>query len=142
MSRPYVCTVVFGITVFFTVLGVSAHAERIEPSDLEYVRDLGYAAMKLLAEEKWQDRNDNRALVSIQGGKLQPIPFSEILNSGGKRIKVRMVSTDTESYAVARSYMIRLEKADLENKARLGGLARTCNMRPAEFAKRFGYLTQ
>ena len=51
-----------------------------------------------------------------------------------------MVSTDTESYAVARSYMIRLEDSDLSDKERLRRLARTCKMRPAEFARRFRYL--
>jgi len=53
-----------------------------------------------------------------------------------------MVSIDTESYAVARSYMIRLEKADLAGKTTLPKLAGACGMSPAGFVKRFGYLVR
>lgn len=70
-----------------------------------------------------------------------PIPFSDAIGKDG-RVAVRMVSIDTESYAVARSHMIRLEKADLTNKTTLRKLADACGMSPAAFAKRFGYLVR
>jgi len=75
----------------------------------------------------------NGAIVCIQAGRLRPIPFSEVIGKDG-RVAVRMVSIDTESYAVARSYMIRLEKADLANRASLRKLAAACGMSSARLA--------
>ena len=51
-----------------------------------------------------------------------------------------MVNTETESYAVARSYMIRLEASDFADKTCVRRLARVCKMTPAKFARRFNYL--
>ena len=72
----------------------------------EYVRDLGYAAIKLLDDRQPAKTAGNGAIVCIQGGRLRPIPFCDAIGKDG-RVAVRMVSIDTESYAVARSYMIR-----------------------------------
>jgi 6-phosphofructokinase 1 len=70
------------------------------------------------------------------------MPFEDILDDEGKRVAIRRVSVRTESYAVARSYMIRLEASDLEDELTLRQLARTCKRRPEEFRKRFEYLVK
>jgi len=42
-----------------------------------------------------------------------PVKFEELLDPATGRIRVRLVDVATESYEVARSYMIRLDTADL-----------------------------
>jgi 6-phosphofructokinase 1 len=103
------------------------------PFDLEYTRDLGYAAIKFLLE------GGSGAMVTVQGGKLVPMPFSEIMGANGKT-KIRTVDVTTESYEVARKYMIRLGAEDLSDTAQLKKLAAAAKMTPAEFKKRFGHL--
>jgi 6-phosphofructokinase 1 len=50
------------------------------------------------------------------------------------------VDVTTESYEVARKYMIRLGADDFSNAAQLQSLAAAAKMSPAEFKKRFGHL--
>ncbi len=58
------------------------------------------------------------------------------------KTRVRMVNVDTESYKIARRYMIRLRKDDFEDEKQLERLATTAKLAPAEFRKRFGYLVE
>jgi ATP-dependent phosphofructokinase / diphosphate-dependent phosphofructokinase len=52
------------------------------------------------------------------------------------RVRVRMVDVTTEAYEVARSYMIRLEAADL-TEPRLSQLAAQTNLSPEAFSATF-----
>ena len=69
--------------------------------DMEYTRDLGYCAAQFLLD------GGTAAMVSIQNGRFIPIPFGEILDPATGRTRVRMVDIESESYAIARRYMIR-----------------------------------
>jgi 6-phosphofructokinase 1 len=100
------------------------------PFDCEYTRDLGYSAIRFLTN------GGSGAMVSIQNGKMVPMYFPDIMDARGKT-RVRMVDTATEYYAVARNYMIRLEKSDFADKKRLELLAETGGYTPAEFVKKF-----
>ena len=51
-----------------------------------------------------------------------------------------MVNIDTESYKIARRYMIRLRRDDFQNAHKLDSLAKTAKLSTAEFQKRFEYL--
>jgi ATP-dependent phosphofructokinase / diphosphate-dependent phosphofructokinase len=55
------------------------------------------------------------------------------------RIRVRMVDVTTESYEVARKYMIRLEEPDL-TEPRLSRLSAQTNLDPEAFGARFSRL--
>jgi 6-phosphofructokinase 1 len=55
------------------------------------------------------------------------------------RVRVRMVDVTTESYEVARKYMIRLERPDL-TEPRLSRLSAQTNLDPEKFEERFGKL--
>jgi len=103
------------------------------PFDLEYTRDLGYAAIKFLLG------GGSGAMVTVQGGKLVPMPFNEIMGESGKT-KIRTVDVTTEAYEVARKYMIRLGADDFSNAAQLKALADAAKMSATEFKKRFGHL--
>ena len=105
------------------------------PFDAAYCRDLGYAAIRFLLQ------GGSDAMVSVQGGRMVPIAFSEIREPGTGRTRVRMVNTDSEGYRVAREYQIRLEPSDFEDAYWVQKLAGAGNMTPEEFRGRFGYLS-
>ena len=104
------------------------------PFDMEYTRDLGYCAAKYLIE------GGSGAMVTVQQGKFKPIKFSDMLDPETGKTRVRMVNTETESYKIARRYMIRLRKDDFDDAAELDRLAKTAKLAPAEFRKRFEYI--
>ncbi|HTQ02961.1 MAG TPA: diphosphate--fructose-6-phosphate 1-phosphotransferase [Polyangiaceae bacterium] len=106
------------------------------PFDMEYTRDLGYCAAKYLIE------GGSGAMVTVQQGKFKPIKFSDMLDPETGKTRVRMVDVDTESYKIARRYMIRLRKDDFEDEKQLERLAKTSKLAPAEFRKRFSYLVE
>ena len=102
--------------------------------DMEYTRDLGYCAAQFLLE------GGNAAMVSIQNGRFIPIPFDRILDPATGRTKVRMVDVESESYVIARRYMIRLSSDDLSQANDLSNLASTVGLTPDAFRERFVYL--
>jgi len=108
------------------------------PFDCEYVRDLGYSAVKFLLDEDY--KSISAALISRQEGKLEPILFENMLDPKTGKTRVRYVDTTTESYEVAQQYMIKLKRSDIEDPEELSLLARTAKMTPEAFRNKFGYL--
>ena len=104
------------------------------PFDASYCRDLGYSAIRFLLN------GGTGAMVSIQGGRLVPLPFTEIREPGTGKTRVRMVNVHSEGYRVAREYMIRLEPADFQDEFWVEKLAVAANMTVEEFNNKFGYL--
>jgi 6-phosphofructokinase 1 len=107
------------------------------PFDAEYTRDLGYGAVKFL---RGPDAGRHGAIISFVAGRLNPLPFEELIVPTTGRMKPRKVNVDGETYECARRYMIRLEAQDLEEPERLNALAAAAGMSPAQFRWRFGYL--
>ncbi len=104
------------------------------PYDMEYTRDLGYCAAQFLLA------GGNAAMVSIQDGRFTPIPFDRMVDPSTGRTRVRMVDVDSESYHVARRFMIRLCAEDLEDRTMLERHAATMGLTPDAFYDRFAYL--
>lgn len=104
------------------------------PFDAEYCRDLGYAAVRYLVS------GQRDAMVSIQGGKLVPLPFSAIRDPETGKTRVRLVDTGSSGYRVAREYMIRLDRDDFARPERVARLAAAGHMTPEEFTAKFAYL--
>jgi ATP-dependent phosphofructokinase / diphosphate-dependent phosphofructokinase len=104
------------------------------PFDMEYARDLGYSAAKYLLE------GGRNAMVTMVAGKFSPVPFSELERPSDAGLSVRRVDIDTETYKIARRYMIRLRRDDFQDEAHLAQLAATANMGTEEFRARFSYL--
>jgi 6-phosphofructokinase 1 len=100
--------------------------------DIQYCRSLGYWATRLLLEGR------TGAMVTIQGGKLIPVPFAEMLDPGTGRIRVRMVDVTSEMYQTLRAYMIRLKPEDFADPVQLRALAKAANLDEAAFRARFG----
>ena len=79
-------------------------------------------------------------MVSIQGGRLVPIPFDDLTDAETGKTKVRFVDTNSEGFRVARAYMIRLEAEDFAHAAWVDRLAQAAHLTPGAFRQRFEYL--
>lgn len=106
------------------------------PFDCEYTQDLGYAAMSYLEQGK------SGAMISLQGGQVIPVPLKEMLDPNTGRTQIRLVNVDSDSFRVARKYMIRLGQEDFMEQKQLLKLARAGHMTPDQFLETFGYLAQ
>jgi 6-phosphofructokinase len=108
------------------------------PYDQEYTRDLGYNAVRYLLNPKLK----GNAMITVDNGKLTPLSFERMINPKTKKTDVRYVDMKSDSYKVARSYMVRLDKADLQDPELLSKMAGYAKMTEKEFVKRFGYLAK
>ena len=75
-------------------------------------------------------------------GKLMPLPFGSFQDPETGRPRIRVVNVTTESYRVAREYMIRLEREDFEDPEKLSALANTAQMTPNDFRERYEYVVR
>jgi len=108
------------------------------PFDVDYVRTLGFGAARFLLAESVSDSLQFGGIVTLsRAGHLSVRPFEEFRDPETGRTRVRLVEVDSESYRVARQYMIRLERRDLEDPVMLSTLAEVSGMTPEAFRDRF-----
>ncbi|MBI4609651.1 MAG: 6-phosphofructokinase [Candidatus Rokubacteria bacterium] len=100
--------------------------------DIQYCRSLGYWAVRFLLQ------GGTEAMVTIQGGRLVPMAFREIVDPTTGRIRVRYVDVTSEMYRTLAAYMIRLKPEDLADPERVRALAAAAALGEAEFVARFG----
>jgi 6-phosphofructokinase 1 len=98
--------------------------------DREYTRYLGYSAVKFLTG------GGTGAMIMLKDGVCHPIKFADLLDPKTGKTRIRTVEIDSDDYLMARRYMIRLEKEDMEGEA-LKKLAAAAKMSPEDFKKRF-----
>ncbi|HIE51368.1 MAG TPA: 6-phosphofructokinase [Armatimonadetes bacterium] len=117
------------VTIVDITLGYEFRCAPPIPFDQEYVRDLGAGAVRYLAGEiETPAGAENGALICLQGGRITPLPFTELMDPETGRMRVRLVNTQADTYRIAREYMIRLEKADFEDESWLQRLAEAAGM--------------
>jgi 6-phosphofructokinase 1 len=104
------------------------------PFDREYTQDLGHVAVRYLTA------GGTGSIVCIKKGKIIPIPFNDVCDPVTGRMIVRQVDVDSDSYKVARQYMIRLEDTDFAEVKTTSRLAYTAKLSREEFERRFKYL--
>ena len=121
------------VTVVPKDIGYELRSAKPVPFDAEYTRTLGYGAVRYLLA------GGSGALIALRGGRIAPVMLEEMLDPETGRIRIRMVDVTTESYEVARKYMIRLEPQDL-TEPRLSRLAAQTSLDPDAFAAEFGRL--
>ena len=102
--------------------------------DIEYTRNLGYAAVDFLS------KGGSRALISVHEESIVPIAFEDILDPTTNKTKVRLVDTSSLSFIIAKEYMIRLTEEDFENEESLALLAKTAHTSIKDFRKEFSHL--
>lgn len=106
------------------------------PFDIEYTRDLGYGAVRFLAD------GGTNAMVVIEENRRRFVPFEEMRNPETGRTRVRNVDLSAESYLVARRYMQRLGRRDFDDQIDIERLARAARCTPEEFVAEFEPLVQ
>jgi 6-phosphofructokinase 1 len=119
------------VTVVDKTIGYELRSAPPIPFDAEYARDLGYAAVIHLRD------GGSGALVTLQGGEFTPIPFADILDADGNGRR-RAADITTESYQVARAYMVRIGPADFADAAWTAALARAAGLDEEAFRAHFG----
>jgi 6-phosphofructokinase 1 len=125
------------VTLVDKDLGYELRSADPIPFDAEYTRDLGYGAVKFLRSSESAEFG---AVISLEAGRMRPLPFESLINPQTGRMRPRKVDVDGEGFACARRYMIRLEPRDFSDLARLGRLAEAAHMAPEQFRKRFEYV--
>ena len=124
------------ITVVAKNIGYELRCADPIPFDMEYTRDLGFSASQFILD------GGSGAMISIQNGRFVPLFFNDILDPVTKRTRVRMVDPSSESFFIARKYMLRLNQTDFQDPHELAKLAATAHLSIKEFKKRFYYLIE
>jgi ATP-dependent phosphofructokinase / diphosphate-dependent phosphofructokinase len=120
------------VTLVDKTIGYELRCAPPIPYDAEYARDLGYAAFKHLYD------GGAGAVMTIQGGEFRAVPFEEVVDPSTGRGRQRFVDVDTESYQVARDYMVRIGEKDFRDDDWVAKLAETAGLSVADFVSRFG----
>ncbi len=128
----------FGIktTIVAKNIGYELRCADPIPFDMEYTRDLGFAAAQFILT------GGSGAMVSIQNGRFVPLFFRDILDPVTKRTKVRLVDPSSESFYIARRYMLRLNQADFDDPHEIAKYAATCGISIEKFRDQFFYLIE
>jgi len=122
------------VTIVDKTIGYELRCAPPIPMDAEYARDLGYAAVRHLVED------GTAALVTIQGGDLHPLPLAELLEGPTGEGRRRAVDVTTESYEVARRYMVRLGPPDFADAGWAATLAEAGGLSVEDFRSHFARL--
>lgn len=125
-----------GMTIVDVTLGYELRCARPIPFDIDYTRTLGYGAVQFLLGKI--EPNLKNGMVCLDQGRITILPFEELIDPKTGRTKVRLVDLNSEHYKVAKSYMIRLTRKDLEDPVMLSKLASVAKMTPEQFAQKFG----
>jgi 6-phosphofructokinase 1 len=117
-------------TVVNKEIGYELRCAKPVPFDIDYTRTLGYGAVRYLLD------GGSGAMIAIVNGRVKPLELGDLLDATTGRIRPRQVDVASESYQVARSYMIRLEMNDFKDRA-LAKLAGQTKLSPEAFKERF-----
>lgn len=128
------------INIIDVTLGYELRCARPIPFDIDYTRTLGYGAVRFLVGDF--EKSLSGGMVCVENGRIKILPFEELIDPSTGRTKVRMVDINSEHYRVARGYMIRLTKKDLQDNNMLIKLSNVAKMSVEEFLKRFSWVTE
>lgn len=123
------------ISMVTHVLGYELRSADPTPADMSYCRSLGHGCIRLLLAQRNEPTNGE--MVTLVNGNLVPMKFQDMIDPKTNRIRVRTVDTKSYQYRVARAYMIRLERRDLDDPDMLGRLALHAGMTPDAFRERY-----
>jgi ATP-dependent phosphofructokinase / diphosphate-dependent phosphofructokinase len=120
------------VTLVDKAIGYELRCAPPIPFDVEYAHDLGYAAVQYLLN------GGSGAMITSQGGEAQAVQLAEVADSSTGCGRLRPVDVGTESYQVARDYMVRLGPKDFRDEAWIAKLAQEGGLSLEEFVSRFG----
>jgi len=123
-----------GVTIVAKDLGYELRCAPPGAHDIQYCRSLGYWATRFLLE------GGSNAMVTIQAGRLVPVPFGLMLDPKTGKVRVRYADVDSEMYQTLWAYMVRLKPEDFDRAETRAALAKAGHLSEAEFVRRFGPL--
>jgi len=106
------------------------------PFDIDYARTLGYGAVRFLLGDSARDGLTG-GVICLDAGRLRVLPFDELHDPHTGKIHTRMVDITSEHYLVAREYMVRLTRSNLEDQATVARLADAAGMTADDFVRSF-----
>ena len=125
------------ISIVDVTLGYQLRGAPPIPFDIDYTRTLGYGAVRFLLSETEDERLRFGGLICLVDGQRQVLAFEDLRDPATGRIRVRTVDVESEYYAVAREYMIRLDAEDFDNAQLVSQMASAAKLTPEEFHKAF-----
>lgn len=102
--------------------------------DIDYTRNLGFGAVDFL------ESGGSNSMITIQGDRIVPMKFEETKDPETNKTRVRNVDINSLSFKIAREYMIRLDRDDLEDPDKLRKLAQLTTLAPEEFRREFAHV--
>jgi len=114
-------------------LGYELRSADPTPFDMAYCRSLGYFSVRLLLDPC----QPSGVMATLINGNLEPIALHDMIDAATNRTRTRVVDTTSDMYQVARAFMIRLEKQDVQDPVMLGKLAAEAKMTPEAFRQQF-----
>ncbi|MEW6282375.1 MAG: diphosphate--fructose-6-phosphate 1-phosphotransferase [Candidatus Eremiobacterota bacterium] len=126
----------FGIKLTIVDQELGYELRSVEPCafDIDYTRNLGYGAVDFL------ESGGSNAMITIQGDRIVPMTFEELLDPETSRVRVRKVDVNSLSFRIAREYMIRLNRSDFVDPEKLALLASTAKISPERFRSEFQHV--
>jgi ATP-dependent phosphofructokinase / diphosphate-dependent phosphofructokinase len=124
------------VTVVHKTIGYELRCAAPLPMDVEYARDLGYAAVRHLVG------GGGGAIVTTQAGAPRFLPLADCVDPATGRGRKRAVDVTSDSYQVARAYMVRLGAADLADAGMVAKLAKAGGLDPEHLKQHFAHLAR
>src|SRR5438094_4271053 len=118
------------VTITAKDLGYELRCSPPGAHDISYCRSLGYWAVRFLLE------GGSNAMVTIQAGRLVPIPFGLMVDPKTGKVRVRYVDVESGMYQTLAAYMIRLKPEDFVTSESLAALAKAGNLSETELLAR------
>ena len=127
------------ISIVDVTLGYELRCAAPIPFDIDYTRTLGHGAVEFLLSEPDNELLRFGGMVCLENGYLRVLPFEELQDPDTGRTRVRLVDTQAEHYKVARKYMLRLVRQDLEDPDMRAKLAEAAKMSPEALESKFAH---
>ena len=121
-------------------LGYALRSAPPTPFDIDYTRTLGHGAVSFLSSDPQEQALRDGGMVCLESGHLRVMSMDELRDPVGGKIRTRTVDISSEHYKVARDYMIRLEREDLEDEDTLQSLAQVAGLQAEELRRTFAPL--
>jgi 6-phosphofructokinase len=102
--------------------------------DIEYTRELGAGAVRLLLE------GASDVMITRQQGQIVPIPLSEVQDPATGTTRVRMLDVEGDAFAAARELYVRLEAGDLADGPMFDALQQASGLGPQALRRRYHHL--
>jgi len=122
-----------GISATMVVKDVGYELRCVAPNafDKDYTRDLGAGAVATLLS------GTANVMITRQSQQIVALPFDEILDPKTGKTRVRMLDTETESFATALSLQTRLSPTDLDDTRLAERMTAVSDLDLAALKKRF-----